>query len=132
MSLTALLDAIENPHPALIFVDRREREQRLPWTTLATEARQVGVRLLEHGVQIGDRVGLVFRTQPDFFRAFFGCLYAGAVPTPLYPPVRLGRLDAYHQRTAQMLQDAGASLVLWRTKNSSSAAKGTAPMGGDV
>ena len=27
---------------------------------------------------------------------FFGVLHLGAIPVPLYPPVRLGRLDEYH------------------------------------
>jgi fatty-acyl-CoA synthase len=34
------------------------------------------------------------------------------VPVPLYPPVRLGRLAEYHQRTAAMLTAAGARLLL--------------------
>jgi len=34
------------------------------------------------------------------------------VPVPLYPPVRLGRLDEYLHRTARMLETAGARLVL--------------------
>ena len=45
-------------------------------------------------------------------RQFFGTLLAGAVPVPLYPPVRLGRLAEYHQRTAAMLTAAGARLLL--------------------
>ena len=44
--------------------------------------------------------------------AFFGALLAGAVPVPLYPPVRLGRLDEFHLRTARMLEVCGARLVL--------------------
>ena len=31
---------------------------------------------------------------------------------PLYPPVRLGRLDEFHSRTARMLEVCGARLVL--------------------
>ena len=64
------------------------------------------------GVRPGERVALVYTTEPDFFRAFFGILVAGAVPVPLYPPVRLGRLDEYHRRTAAMLRAASAQLVL--------------------
>ena len=43
----------------------------------------------------------------DFFDAFFGALCAGAVPVPLYPPVRLGRLEQYHAQTAAMLDAVG-------------------------
>src|SRR5262249_50179051 len=48
----------------------------------------------------------------DFFVAFFGVLAAGAVPVPLYPPLRLGRLDEYHATTARMLGLVDASLLL--------------------
>ena len=51
-------------------------------------------------------------TGPDFMDAFFGTLLAGAVPVPLYPPVRLGRLPEYHAATARMLQLSGAVALL--------------------
>jgi acyl-CoA synthetase (AMP-forming)/AMP-acid ligase II len=57
-------------------------------------------------------VALVYPTCAEFFEAFFGILAAGAVPVPLYPPVRLGRLDEYSARTAAMLRAVDAALVL--------------------
>ena len=69
-----------------------------------------GLRSL--GIRPGDRVALVFPTGIEFFDAFFGALLAGAVPVPLYPPVRLGRMGEYLHRTARMLERSGARLVL--------------------
>ncbi len=57
-------------------------------------------------------MALVYPTCAEFFEAFFGILAAGAVPVPLYPPVRLGRLDEYTDRTAAMLRAVDARLVL--------------------
>jgi len=57
-------------------------------------------------------VALVYPTGAEFFDAFFGILLASAVPVPLYPPVRLGRLDEYRERTAGLLEAAGAVAVL--------------------
>jgi acyl-CoA synthetase (AMP-forming)/AMP-acid ligase II len=54
----------------------------------------------------------VLPTGLEFFAAFFGAILAGAVPTPLYPPVRLGRLDEYHDRTAAMLTASDCSVVV--------------------
>ena len=51
-------------------------------------------------------------TRRRFF--FFGTLLAGAVPSPLYPPVRLARMDEYHARTARMLELSGAKVLLTR------------------
>ena len=57
-------------------------------------------------------MALVYPTCVGFFDAFFGVLLAGAVPVPLYPPVRLGRLDEFHERTAAMLLAVDARLVV--------------------
>jgi len=94
------------------LLDRRERETFLPWRRVAERAEATGAALAALGVRPGDRVALVHPTSEGFFDAFFGALAAGAVPVPLYPPVRLGRLAEYHLRTAAMVRAAGARLVL--------------------
>jgi fatty-acyl-CoA synthase len=75
-------------------------------------ARAAAARLRAWGVAPGDRVAIVLRTEPAFLDAFFGAWLARAVPVPLYPPVRLGRLDEYLAATARMLAVSGARLVL--------------------
>ncbi len=96
----------------LRLLDRRERPTRMTWDQVLTRALDTCGRLQAHGVGRGDRVALIYPTVPAFFDAFFGILLAGATPAPLYPPVRLGRLDEYHRKTARMLQLADAKLVL--------------------
>jgi acyl-CoA synthetase (AMP-forming)/AMP-acid ligase II len=61
---------------------------------------------------VGERVAILLPTSPGFMDAFFGTLLAGAVPVPLYPPVRLGRLEEYHRATARMLEVTSAAVVL--------------------
>ena len=43
----------------------------------------------------GDTVALMLPTGLDFLRAFIGILLARAIPVPIYPPVRLDRLEEY-------------------------------------
>ncbi len=113
MTLTELLErASDDPEAGLRFVDRNEGERWLSWSEIRARARAVGGSLTALGVERGDRVALIYPTGPEFFDAFFGTLLAGGVPTPLYPPVRLGRLEEYSRRTAAMLRAAGARLVL--------------------
>ena len=100
------------PDAGLRFLDRGEKAHQVGWAEVRDRARAVCGGLQELGVQPGDRVALVFPTGLDFFAAFFGTLLAGAVPAPLYPPVRLGRLDEYLRRTARMLEVTKAVLVL--------------------
>jgi fatty-acyl-CoA synthase len=100
-------------HPSgVTFVDLAERETFLPWGEVHARACRVAGALSARGVRLGDRVALVLRTEPAFLDAFFGAWLAGAVPVPLYPPVRLGRLDEYVAATARMLAVSGARLVV--------------------
>ena len=104
--------ASDFPQAGLRLVDRAERETFLSWAAVAERSAFVAGGLAEVGVRPGERVALVYPTSAEFFYAFFGVLLAGAVPVPLYPPVRLGRLAEYHARTAAMLGAAGARLLL--------------------
>jgi len=107
----ALLAAATHPS-GVTFVDLREREVRLGWDQVVARARAAGARFRAWGVAPGDRVAIVLRTEPAFLDAFFGAWLAGAVPVPLYPPVRLGRLEEYRAATARMLALSGARLVV--------------------
>ncbi len=96
----------------LTFVDMREGEQHLSWREVYRRARRAASVLLKLGIRRGDRVAVILPTGPSFVDAFFGTLLAGAVPVPLYPPLRLGRLDEYHSATARMVKLVGARLVI--------------------
>jgi acyl-CoA synthetase (AMP-forming)/AMP-acid ligase II len=85
---------------------------RLGYRAVHERARAVAGALQERGLAPGQRVAIVLPTGPEFYDAFFGAILAGLVPVPLYPPVRLGRLEEYHERTAAMLRACGARLVL--------------------
>ena len=100
------------PDGGIRFLDRAERDTWFGWAEIRERALTVCGGLRDLGIARGERVALVFPTGLEFFEAFFGILLAGAVPVPLYPPVRLGRLDEYFRRTARMLEVTRARLVL--------------------
>ncbi|HEX4953781.1 MAG TPA: fatty acyl-AMP ligase [Thermoanaerobaculia bacterium] len=110
--VATLLAAAAHGRGGLRFLDRAERETFHPWPEILERARAAAGRLQRLGIAPGDRVAIVLPTGVDFFDAYFGIQLAGAVPVPLYPPVRLGRLDEYHRQTAAMLEAAGARLLL--------------------
>jgi len=102
-------------HPSgVTFVDLSERELVLSWGEVLARAERAAAALASLGIERGDRVAIVLRTEPAFLDAFLGAWFAGAVPVPLYPPVRLGRMDEYVRATARMLEVSGARLVLSR------------------
>jgi fatty-acyl-CoA synthase len=96
----------------LTFIDAREEETALSWSELEARAQRIAQGLRTLGIRPGDRVAIVLPTSPAFCEAFFGAVLAGAVPVPLYPPVRLGRIEEYHRSTARMLELSGARVVL--------------------
>jgi fatty-acyl-CoA synthase len=104
--------ALNKPETGLRYLDRRERETWVSFPDLASRAAKVAGGLLTMGVQRGDTVAIVMPTVPEFTDVFFGVIHLGAIPVPLYPPVRLGRLDEYHSRTAAMLNTAKARVLV--------------------
>lgn len=111
-TLTAALDHAAAMAVPLGFIDRRERRAETTWSDVRDRAHAVAGGLAELGVAPGDRVGIVYPTGADFFHALFGILVAGAVPVPLYPPVRLGRVDDYRRRTLSLLARVDATALL--------------------
>jgi acyl-CoA synthetase (AMP-forming)/AMP-acid ligase II len=96
----------------LTLVDSREHETFISFTELYASARRVAANLVGRGVVPNDRIALVLPTGRDFLEAFFGAQLAGAVPVPLYPPVRLGRMGEYVQSTARMMTAVRARMVV--------------------
>jgi acyl-CoA synthetase (AMP-forming)/AMP-acid ligase II len=111
-TLASGLAAAARGRGAITFVDAREGEAKLSHAELFERARRAASGLCARGIVPGERVAVVAGTSPEFFDGFFGACLAGAVPVPLYPPVRLGRLGEYHARTAAMLRAARVRLVL--------------------
>lgn len=111
-TLGALLERAAASERGVRFLDRHERAEFLTYATLHERARDTGRALRALGVEPGDRVAIVLPTGPTFYDAFFGCVVVGAVPVPLYPPVRLGRLAEYHKQTVAQLLGCRVRLVL--------------------
>ncbi len=84
----------------------------LTYGELATRARKVACGLIARDVAPGDRIALMLPTGTDFFIAFFGVLYAGAIPVPIYPPMRLSQLEDHLRRQTGILRNAGAHLLI--------------------
>ncbi len=111
-TLHEMLDAAAQSGESLFFVGRDERDRRVPMDDIRRHAHSLAAGLRGAGVATGDRVALVLPTGPEFVACLFGVVGAGAIPVPLYPPVRLGKLDEYHRRTTAMLRAVQAALVV--------------------
>jgi amino acid adenylation domain-containing protein len=80
------------------------------WTfaELDQQARLVAAHLQHLGLHSGERALLLIPPGLDYIGAFFGCLYAGVVAVPVYPP----RLNRPMPRLQAILADSQASVAL--------------------
>ena len=91
---------------AYIFLQNGETESgRLTYVELDRQARAIANRLQSSQ---GERALLLYNSGLEFITAFFGCLYAGVVAVPVYPPRRNQKLT----RFLAIAHDAGAKLAL--------------------
>ena len=84
----------------------------LSYGELIAEADRLARGMHRLGVRRGDRVGLVLHSAREFIPAFLGCVRAGFIAVPLYPPLTLGQLASWAETTGRMLGTAQASLLL--------------------
>jgi amino acid adenylation domain-containing protein len=93
---------------ALIFLDHDDAELTLTYRDLDQAARAIGTVLADSGVGRGDRALLMYPPGPDYVAAFLGCLYAGVIAVPVYPP------DQTHGASTVMgiLADSEAAVVM--------------------
>ncbi|MEK2606905.1 beta-ketoacyl synthase N-terminal-like domain-containing protein [Burkholderia arboris] len=99
---------VEPEKTAFIFLDNGESElARLTYGDLDKRARGIAASLQEIA-QPGDRVLLVYPPGLEFICAWVGCLYAGLIGVPAYPPRRNRPAD----RLKSIVADAGPVVAL--------------------
>ena len=89
------------------LVDGEEEELELSFAELDRRSRAIAAWLGARGLQ-GERALLLFPAGLDFVCAFFGCLYAGVIAVPAYPPRMNRKLD----RIQAIAADAEAAVAL--------------------
>ena len=84
----------------------------LTYGDLRAAACRIASGLLERGLASGDRVAIMLPTDTEFFEAFFGVLYAGGIPVPIYPPFRRAQIEEHLRRQAGILRNARANFMI--------------------
>ncbi|AJY39658.1 AMP-binding protein [Burkholderia humptydooensis] len=85
-----------------------EQQQSITFAELDLAARRVALLLQRQSVGVGERVLLLCRPGLDYVAGFLGCLYAGAVAVPAYPP----RNRQHASRIVGIVESAGAKAIL--------------------
>lgn len=108
--LVALLRqrALKTPDAcAYVFLtDGGSSEQSISYGQLDAQVRVIAVQLQTLG-KAGERALLLYPAGLDYIVAFLGCLYAGVIVVPAYPPSR-----HHADRLKAIIQDATPSVIL--------------------
>jgi acyl-CoA synthetase (AMP-forming)/AMP-acid ligase II/acyl carrier protein len=104
--------ALHQPHTVgyTFLADGERQAVTLTYDELDRQARAVA-NLLAGLTAPGERALLVYPPGLEFVAGFFGCLYAGVVAVPVYPPDP-SRLNRTLPRLQAIAADAGAKVVL--------------------
>ena len=89
------------------LVDGENEQVHLTYRELDRQARAIGA-WLESRDLVGERALLLYPAGLEFIAAFFGCVYAGVVAVPVYPPRRNRSLN----RIQAIADDADARVAL--------------------
>ncbi|MCW8128217.1 type I polyketide synthase [Microbulbifer halophilus] len=100
--------AADAEQTAIGFIDDKESlVTTVDFATLDLRARAIGAWLAARGPR-GQRVVIALPTGIAYMEVFFGCLYGGAIPVPLFPPHSRSFKAA---RLSSVLLDCDASHV---------------------
>ena len=116
-----LRDKADETKKGITFVENR-RDVFVPYGRVHAEAVAAATRLAEAGIGPGDRVIFQVSENRGLIRAFWGCVYVGAVPA-LAPPVS-GPVDVDRVRTLSDMMPGAPILVDERSHTLLTGAKG--------
>ena len=105
------VDRRDRPYVTFL-ADGDEDERRLTFGELEKRALAVAGELQRRGVSPGDRVLMVLPSGLEFIETFCGIQLAGMVAVPVYPPVRLTRLEHYLRTLASIVETAACRAVV--------------------
>jgi len=115
MTLPEVLDwhLANHPHRIHAYIyDETETVQEVTYTELHRSALRVAAGLQALGVSKGERIALMLPTGMDYLACFFGTLLTGAIPVPIYPPVRMSQLEDHVRRHAAILRNAATKVLI--------------------
>ena len=114
-TLPDVLDWYAERHPGrahIRFYEDDGNGEVITYGELRAGALGIARGLQQRGLLPGDAVALMLPTSSDYFFSFFGVLYAGGVPVPIYPPMRPAQLEDHLRRQCGILGNCRARFLI--------------------
>lgn len=102
----------QQPQAEHIVLLNQQGELRITYAELHQGALRVAASLQAAQLVAGETVAIMLPTGRDYFFTFFGVLYAGGIPVPLYPPARPTQIEEHLRRHRKILDNARAALLV--------------------
>ena len=115
---TTLLDILafhkeaHGDRPHIRLIGAKNDVWTMTYRELWAGAQEIAAGLREYDLAPGSAVAIMLPTGEDFFQAFFGVLFAGCVPLPIYPPVRRTQIEEHLRRQAAILRNAEVPVLV--------------------
>ncbi|HMA32033.1 MAG TPA: AMP-binding protein, partial [Casimicrobiaceae bacterium] len=92
--------------------DCDEIRESISYGGLWADAGAVAAGLAASGIGAGDAVAIMLPTGSAFFHAFLGAMRIGAVPVPMYPPLRWSEIEEHVRGRAAILANSLARMLV--------------------
>ena len=97
---------------AMVFRGNGVPAEAVPGDELLARAQRAAAAMRAYGVSPGDRVLLMLSSQSDFIEAFFGAIWADAIPVPLFPPIFARRPEDFVASFGEIAVRSGAGFLI--------------------
>lgn len=114
-TLVDVLDWQTKWHPDKIHVQLFKTDETsltLTYKNLKLRAETIAAGLQQLKLKKGDKVVLMLPTGFDYLCGFFGVLFTGAIPVPIYPLARPNQLEDHIRRHQLILTNCKAQIII--------------------
>ncbi|MDH5559745.1 MAG: AMP-binding protein, partial [Deltaproteobacteria bacterium] len=98
--------------PHITYYDEKDQKSVITYRDLKSNAEKLAAGLVKKGLKQGDSVAIMLPTGKEYFYSFFGILYSGGIPVPIYPPAKLSQIEDHLKRHAAILKNAGSPFLI--------------------
>jgi acyl-CoA synthetase (AMP-forming)/AMP-acid ligase II len=96
----------------ITLLDANEDAQTVTYRDLWVDASATAHGLTAHGIRPNDSIVIMLPTSREFFVVCLGAMLIGAVPVPMYPPLRWSQVEEHVRGRAAIMANCVAAMLV--------------------